>query len=99
MKRVGPQNASRHRTSSDLIGPSLNSVRFLRPEMSAQERTRCTQRVKSTYCGMAECGQEAPLVLVLQFSAKRPFKFCIKLFCREVSVAQHRFGDSFEPCR
>jgi len=48
MKRVGPQNASRHRTSSDLIGPNLNSVRFLRPEMSAQERTRCTQRVDMT---------------------------------------------------
>ena len=40
MKRVGPQNASRHRTGSDLIGPNLNSVRFLRPEMSAQEVRR-----------------------------------------------------------
>ena len=59
MKRVGPQNASRHRTSSDLIGPNLNSVRFLRPEMSAQERTRGTQRV-------ATCRSES------MFTGKKP---------------------------
>jgi hypothetical protein len=61
MKRVGPQNASRHRTGSDLIGPNLNSVRFLRPEMSAQERTRCTQRVKMEFPGF--CGHSARCAL------------------------------------